>query len=209
VTTATTDPEVCSACRSKKLIQDEDVLDTWFSSWLWPLSPLGWPNQDAHDLNQFYPTQTLVTAPEIIFLWVARMVMAGKKFLGKAPFRDVYFNATVCDKQGRKFSKTLGNGIDPLEMIEAHGADAVRFAAISLAPLGGRVKMSRDDFQTGSRFVNKLWNASRLILGHLESDQILPSLKTLPLRLHERWLVNELTQTAQQGKPKPGGLSRQ
>ena len=146
------DPTACGTCNSKNIRQDEDVLDTWFSSWLWPMSPFGWPEQDeksVEDLAYYNPTNVLVTAPEIIFLWVARMVMANLGFQGRLPFKHVYFNATICDKQGRKFSKTLGNGIDPLEVIEKHGADAVRYTAVSLAPLGGRVRMEYGDFDNG------------------------------------------------------------
>lgn len=195
-TTGIDDPQSCAACGHNKLEQDEDVLDTWFSSWLWPLSPLGWPQEGKQDLDYYYPTSTLVTAPEIIFLWVARMVMVGLKFKGDVPFTDVYFNATVCDKKGRKFSKTLGNGIDPLEVIDTHGADAVRYTAISLAPLGGRVRMGKDDFDNGSRFINKLWNASRMIFQHLEPNQVLPSLKSLDLDKSEKWLIDRLHHTA-------------
>ncbi|MES2746669.1 MAG: class I tRNA ligase family protein, partial [Bdellovibrionota bacterium] len=147
-------------------------------------------------LEYFNPTDVLVTAPEIIFLWVARMVMANLKFKKRLPFRHVYFNATVCDKQGRKFSKTLGNGIDPLDVIEKHGADAVRFTAISLAPLGGRVRMEVEDFENGARFVNKIWNAARMIFQHLEPMQKLPRLETLTLTLPEKWLISRLRETA-------------
>lgn len=197
-TTGIEDPEDCQACGSKKLTQDEDVLDTWFSSWLWPMSPFGWPEKGQEEIDYYYPTNTMITGPDIIFLWVARMVMVGKKFIGDVPFKDVYFNATVCDKKGRKFSKTLGNGIDPLEVIEKHGADAVRYTAISLAPLGGRVRMSIDDFENGSRFINKLWNATRMILGHLEQDQPLPALADIQLNLSQKWLIERLRQVADQ-----------
>ncbi|RZA24059.1 MAG: valine--tRNA ligase, partial [Proteobacteria bacterium] len=199
VTTGMTDPTACSKCGSPEITQDEDVLDTWFSSWLWPLSPFDWPSKDPKDqetLEYFNPTDVLVTAPEIIFLWVARMVMANLKFKKRLPFRHVYFNATVCDKQGRKFSKTLGNGIDPLDVIEKHGADAVRFTAISLAPLGGRVRMEVEDFENGARFVNKIWNAARMIFQHLEPMQKLPKLETLTLTLPEKWLISRLRETA-------------
>lgn len=199
LTTGLEDPTACEHCQSTKIKQDEDVLDTWFSSWLWPLSPFGWPDKEENlkDLNYFNPTDVLVTAPEIIFLWVARMVMVNLKFRKAIPFKHVYFNATVCDKQGRKFSKTLGNGIDPLEVIEKYGADAVRFTAISLAPLGGRVRMDRDDFENGARFVNKIWNAARLVFQHLDSDQKLPKLAELNLTLAEKWLVHRLRDAAE------------
>ncbi len=199
ITTGLTDPSVCEHCQSNKIVQDEDVLDTWFSSWLWPLSPFGWPAQknEVQDLTYFNPTDVLVTAPEIIFLWVARMVMANLKFKGDLPFKHVYFNATVCDKQGRKFSKTLGNGIDPLEVVNKYGADAVRFTAISLAPLGGRVRMDVGDFENGARFVNKIWNAARFMFQHLQPDQKLPELNKLSLTLAEKWLIHRLRESAE------------
>lgn len=195
ISTGMEDPTSCSHCGSAGIRQDEDVLDTWFSSWLWPISPFGWPDESP-DLDYFYPTDTMITGAEIIFLWVARMVMVGRKFLGHVPFRDIYFNAIVCDKNGRKFSKTLGNGIDPLEVIDKHGADAVRFTAISLAPLGGRVRMDIKDFDNGSRFINKIWNASRLLLSHHQEGDQLESLQNLQLSHSEKWLVHRLGETA-------------
>ena len=194
--TGMTDPTECSHCGSTDLQQDEDVLDTWFSSWLWPVSPFGWPEESA-DLDYFYPTNVLVTAPEIIFLWVARMVMVGMKTRGEVPFFDVFLTPTVCDKQGRKFSKTLGNGIDPLTVIEKYGTDAVRFTAVQLAPIGGRTRMSLEDFEAGGRFVNKLWNASRFLLGYLETDQELVELDLDHIGLSGKWLLTELAQTAE------------
>ena len=191
------DPSSCESCGGKELKQDEDVLDTWFSSWLWPISPFGWPEGGKEDLSYFYPTSTMITGPDIIFLWVARMVMVGQKFMGKVPFKDIYFNATVCDKKGRKFSKTLNNGIDPIEVIDKHGADAVRYTAISLAPLGGRVRMDKSDFDVGSKFINKLWNASRMILTHLDPDVKLPSLGSFTLDLSQKWLVQKLREVSQ------------
>lgn len=189
-----TDPTACRHCNSKDIKQDEDVLDTWFSSWLWPLSPFGWPessDQEKRDMAYYYPSNVLVTAPEIIFLWVARMVMAGLRFKGSTPFKDVYFNATVCDKKGRKFSKTLGNGIDPLEVIDKHGADAVRFTAVSLAPLGGRVRMDHSDFDNGARFINKIWNASRFIFRYIDANTKIERLESLSLHVSEKWLLHE------------------
>lgn len=199
VTTGTTDPTQCSSCSSANIRQDEDVLDTWFSSWLWPMSPFGWPEEDEKDqeiLDTFNPSDVLVTAPEIIFLWVARMVMANLKFKKRLPFKHVYFNATICDHKGRKFSKTLGNGIDPIDVIEAHGADAVRYTALSLAPLGGRVKMATSDFEQGAKFVNKVWNASRFLLQQVDSTKPIANLDSLELTLPEAWLLNELRETA-------------
>jgi valyl-tRNA synthetase len=199
LSTGVTDPTACEHCGSAKIHQDEDVLDTWFSSWLWPLSPFGWPEkeEERRDLNYFNPTDVLVTAPEIIFLWVARMVMVNLKFKQRLPFKHVYFNATVCDKQGRKFSKTLGNGIDPLEVVDRYGADAVRFTAISLAPLGGRVRMDIEDFENGARFVNKIWNAARLVFQHLDAQQKLPSVQSLELTLAEKWLIHRFREAAE------------
>ncbi len=191
-TTGMTDPTTCGKCGSAEIHQDEDVLDTWFSSWLWPVSPFGWPDKQAADLKHFYPTDVLVTAPEIIFLWVARMVMVGLKTMGEVPFTDVFLTATVCDKQGRKFSKTLGNGIDPMEVIEKHGTDAVRFTAVQLAPLGGRIKMAPEDFETGGRFVNKLWNAARFLLGYVKEGFVPQKLDPATLDLGSKWLLNEL-----------------
>jgi valyl-tRNA synthetase len=198
-TTGMDDPTNCQKCRSSNIHQDEDVLDTWFSSWLWPLSPFGWPDPKLErqlGLEYFYPSNVLVTATEIIFLWVARMIMVGLRFKGKVPFEDVYFNATVCDKQGRKFSKTLGNGIDPLEVIERHGADAVRYTAVSLAPLGGRIKMSTDDFDNGARFVNKIWNAARFILRYVDASVPIKPLSQVQLSLPQKWILHQLTITA-------------
>lgn len=199
VSTGVTDPTACESCGSARIVQDEDVLDTWFSSWLWPLSPFGWPDEkeESKDLEYFNPTDLLVTAPEIIFLWVARMVMVNLKFRNNLPFKHIYFNATVCDKQGRKFSKTLGNGIDPLDVIAKHGADAVRFTAISLAPLGGRVRMEAADFEQGARFVNKIWNAARFMFKHLEHEQKLPPIRSLTLTLAEKWLIQRLREASE------------
>jgi valyl-tRNA synthetase len=193
--TGMTDPTKCQHCGSGKIFQDPDVLDTWFSSWLWPLSPFGWPENSA-DLNYFYPTDVLVTGPDIIFLWVARMVMVGHWTRGEIPFKDVYFNSIICDKQGRKFSKTLGNGIDPLVVIDQRGADAMRYTCVTLAPLGGRVKMSEEDFELGSRFVNKIWNAARFLYSKISAGDKLPKLDPATMSLPQKWLVHELAQTA-------------
>lgn len=194
-TSTMTDPTNCGHCGSDKITQDEDVLDTWFSSWLWPLSPFGWPENTA-DLKTFFPSNVLITAPEIIFLWVARMIMAGYKFTGRLAFKDIYFNATVCDKQGRKFSKTLGNGIDPLDMIELHGADAVRFTTVSLAPLGGRVKMAVEDFDAGARFINKIWNATRFVMRYVDPNRPIVKLDEAKMNLPSKWLLNELREVS-------------
>ena len=194
VSTGMEDPHQCSHCGSRDLKQDEDVLDTWFSSWLFAQSPFGWP-KTTPDLDYFYPTNVLVTGPDIIFLWVARMVIVGMETIGKPPFRDVYFNSIICDKDGKKFSKTLGNGIDPLEIMDLYGADAVRFTCVSLASIGGRVRMSKDDFEIGRNFINKIWNAARFLLNKTDGITIKP-LQELSLDLPSRWLVSEFAQTA-------------
>jgi valyl-tRNA synthetase len=189
------DPTKCGKCGSSEIHQDEDVLDTWFSSWLWPISPFGWPEK-TKDLNYFYPTDTLVTANEILFLWVARMVMVGLKIQGKVPFKDVYMAATICDKQGRKFSKTLGNGIDPLDVIAKHGTDALRFTGVALSPLGGRVRMEIGDFEHGARFVNKLWNSARFLMRYTSKDDKIATINPDQLDLASKWLLEEFAQTA-------------
>lgn len=195
VTTGLEDPSKCEHCASKDIIQDEDVLDTWFSSWLWPISPFGWP-KESQELKYFYPTDTLVSANEILFLWVARMVMVGMKTRGDVPFKDVYIAATICDKQGRKFSKTLGNGIDPLDIIAKHGTDALRFTGVWLSPLGGRVKMDAADFDHGARFVNKLWNSARYLLKIGDTSLSLQKISTAHLGISEKWLLSEFQETS-------------
>jgi valyl-tRNA synthetase len=157
------DPERCSSCDSGAVRRDEDVLDTWFSSWLWPFSTLGWPENNP-DLRFFYPTDTLVTAPDIIFFWVARMIMAGLDFQGAVPFRDVYFTSLIRDAEGRKMSKSLGNSPDPLDVIDEYGADALRFTVLYLAPLGQDVYYSNEKCEIGRNFANKIWNAGRFLL---------------------------------------------
>ncbi len=199
-TVAKDDPSACAHCHSTAITQDEDVLDTWFSSWLWPFSTLGWPDtaQNNNALRKFYPSQVLITGADIIFLWVARMVIAGIEAIGKPPFKDVYFNAIICDPQGRKFSKTLGNGIDPLAVIEAHGADAVRYTCVSLATRGGRARMGLQDFAHGARFINKIWNAARFLSAQPALRSKLPALVRDELSTPELWLLSEFRQTAAQ-----------
>jgi valyl-tRNA synthetase len=160
-------PAACPKCNGTAITQDEDVLDTWFSSWLWPFSTLGWPAASA-DLKFYYPTRDLVTAPEIIFFWVARMIMAGLKFMGDVPFARVHIHGTVRDGQGRKMSKSLGNSLDPLKVIEATSADALRFSMMMITALGQDVKIDMKDFEIGRNFGTKLWNAARFMQMHLE-----------------------------------------
>ena len=141
-------------------VQDPDVLDTWFSSWLWPFATMGWPEQTP-TLKNFYPTTDLVTGPDIIFFWVARMIMAGYEFMGDLPFRNVYFTGIIRDKQGRKMSKSLGNSPDPLDLIAKFGADALRFGTMRSAPLGQDILFDEQNVELGRNFCNKLWNACR------------------------------------------------
>lgn len=193
----------CSKCNSRDgMVQDLDVLDTWFSSWLWPFATFYWPfqNQDSEDkkrceeLNYFYPTSVLVTAPEIIFFWVARMIMAGLEFMKKIPFSDVYIHGTVRDVEGRKMSKSLGNIIDPLEVIEHIGSDALRFSLISITASGQDVFLSEEKFRKGRNFANKIWNASRLILMNLDVEKTRQDLcvcfKAPDLSWENRWILS-------------------
>ena len=184
------DPECCPKCGSKNLKQDADVLDTWFSSWLWPFSTLGWP-QETEDLATFYPTTALVTAYDIIFFWVSRMIMAGLEFTGKAPFHDIYIHGLVRDKQGRKMSKSLGNGIDPLEIIDMYGADALKFTLSYMCAQGQDVLVDKDSFKMGSKFCNKVWNASRYILGNLECRTLIP-VTDADLTELDKWIYTRL-----------------
>ena len=184
------DPACCPKCGSTNLKQDPDVLDTWFSSWLWPFSTLGWP-QETEDLAAFYPTTALVTAYDIIFFWVSRMIMAGLEFTGKAPFHDIYIHGLVRDKQGRKMSKSLGNGIDPLEIIDQYGADALKFTLSYMCAQGQDVLVDKDSFKMGSKFCNKVWNASRYILGNLEGRNLVP-VTDADLSELDKWIYTRL-----------------
>ena len=162
-------PASCPRCDGTNLAQDEDVLDTWFSSWLWPFSTLGWPDR-TEDLRRFYPTSTLVTGPDIIFFWVARMIMAGIEFTGEVPFGRVFFTGIIRDMQGRKMSKSLGNSPDPLDVISRYGADALRFTIARLSPVGQDVHYADESCELGRNFANKIWNASRFLLLNLDGD---------------------------------------
>ncbi|MBI4721949.1 MAG: valine--tRNA ligase [Candidatus Stahlbacteria bacterium] len=183
-------PVQCPKCGNKNLVQDTDVLDTWFSSWLWPISTLGWPNNRA-DLNRFYPTSLLSTAPEIIFFWVARMIMAGYEFMGKPPFNTVYLHGTVRDAKGIKMSRTLGNGIDPREVITKYGTDAVRFSLITTAGEGGDPHIEENTFEIGRSFTNKLWNAYRLI-SLLPDHNPQPPTPNPQIELADKWILSQL-----------------
>ncbi|MCX5760932.1 MAG: valine--tRNA ligase [Gemmatimonadetes bacterium] len=195
----------CPACGAA-WTQDEDVLDTWFSSWLWPISTLGWPGAngggdrgtDSADLKAFYPTDVLVTAPEILFFWVARMIMAGYEFTGKAPFHTVYLHGTVRDMQHRKMSKSLGNGIDPLEVVDKFGADALRWTMIAGMGMGVDVLLDPEDleksFAPGRNFATKLWNIGRFLLMQVGDEPVTPlaALDRTTFRSADHWIVNRL-----------------
>jgi valyl-tRNA synthetase len=196
------DITVCPHCGSDRVEQDPDVLDTWFSSWLWPFSALGWeknadypagPDGGREDLDRFYPTTALVTAYDIIFFWVARMIMAGLEFTGRAPFRDIYIHGLIRDKQGRKMSKSLGNGIDPQELVDEFGADALKFTLAFLCAQGQDILMDRESFKLGSKFANKIWNASRYILMNLEGRNRVENPALLPV---DRWIYSRLNGAA-------------
>jgi len=191
-------PNKCPKCGSTEIEQDPDVLDTWFSSWLWPFSTFGWP-KDAPELKYFYPTNALITAQEIIFFWVARMIMAGFEFMGDAPFKDVYIHGTVRDITGTKMSKSLGNIIDPLDMIAKYGTDALRFSIISITAQGQDVFLAEGKFELGRNFANKLWNASRFILMNIKEDEVDADLCAFfdksKLTLPERWILSRFYST--------------
>ncbi|MBY0492298.1 MAG: valine--tRNA ligase [Gemmatimonadaceae bacterium] len=191
-----TDVSTCPGCGGS-VRQDDDVLDTWFSSWLWPFSTLGWPD-DTPDLRAFYPGDVLVTAPEILFFWVARMVMSGCWFMGKAPFHTVYLHGTVRDMQHRKMSKSLGNGIDPLDVVKLYGADALRWTMVAGLGLGVDVMLDPTDleksFAPGRNFCTKLWNIGRFLLSRVGSDPVTPVAQLDPsaLAAADRWILERL-----------------
>jgi len=176
--------------------QDEDVLDTWFSSWLWPFATLGWPEK-TDDLKRFYPTQDLATGPDIIFFWVARMIMAGYYFTGEKPFSNVYFNGIIRDSKGRKMSKSLGNSPDPIELIDKYGADALRVGLLIIAPQGLDILFSEDKIEQGRNFMNKLWNSARFIIMN-KGDNSLNELE-LPdysdMDITDKWILSSLNRT--------------
>ena len=193
----TTDPDVCPACGSSDLQQETDVLDTWFSSALWPFSTMGWPEQTP-ELKMFYPTSILVTSFDILFFWVARMMMMGIHFMDEVPFRDVYLHALVRDKHGKKMSKSTGNVIDPLEVMERYGTDAMRFTLIAFAAQGREIKLDEDRIEGYRFFINKLWNAARFSLMHLsDCDDSVREVVNRPeeLPLVHRWILSRTAAT--------------
>ncbi len=200
------DPSVCEHCGSAHIKQDEDVLDTWFSSALWPFSTMGWPNTSEHSLatqKSFYPTNYLVTGHDIIFFWVARMIMMGLEFKKDVPFRTVYIHGLVRDSQGRKMSKSLGNSIDPIEMIEKYGADALRFTFLAHLYSGKDLKFSEQRVEGYRNFMNKVWNASRFVLTNLQDFKIpAEGLKALPIKanlsIFDQWIISKLSDVEKQ-----------
>ncbi len=190
-------PSKCPTCNGHRLTQDPDVLDTWFSSWLWPFSTLGWP-EETEDLKYFYETTDLITAPEIIFFWVARMIMAGLEFRGEVAFHNIYIHGTVRAQSGMKMSKSLGNAIDPIEVIDEMGADALRFSMIMLSAQD--VYLSREKFEVGRNFTNKIWNASRFVLMNLQDfkkGSVKADFDFKGLSLESRWILSRFEQVAQ------------
>ncbi len=191
-------PSQCSKCGHQELVQDSDVLDTWFSSGLWPFSTMGWPEQ-TDLLKTFYPTSVLITGFDILFFWVARMMMLGIHFMGEVPFKDVYVHALVRDEEGKKMSKSKGNVIDPLNVIEKYGTDAFRFTLAAFAAQGRDIKMSEQRVEGYGHFINKLWNAARFALMHLDEkpdayDKIDPARLSLP----DRWILARLNKVTRQ-----------
>jgi valyl-tRNA synthetase len=187
-------PSRCSKCGSDRLRQEEDVLDTWFSSGLWPFSTLGWPDETP-ELKTFYPTSLLVTGFDILFFWVARMMMMGIHFLGEVPFKEVYIHALVRDAEGKKMSKSKGNVIDPLEVMDEFGTDAFRFTLAAMAAQGRDVKLSEERIMGYRHFVNKLWNASRFVLMNLEG---VSEVEIEPGTLHDRWISAGLNRVSRE-----------
>ena len=178
--------------------QDSDVLDTWFSSGLWPFSTMGWPDTNAEDFKKFYPTSTLVTGFDIIFFWVARMITMGEEFTKKAPFSTVYIHGLIRDEQGQKMSKSKGNTIDPVGIIDKYGCDALRFTLTSLCTYGGQdIKISDEKFEYGRNFANKIWNASRFVLMNLEGVDD-KNIDFANLTLADKWILNKLNTTAKE-----------
>ena len=197
-------PQSCEKCGNSSLHQDEDTLDTWFSSALWPFSTLGWPNQENDDYKTFYPTNTLVTGYDIITFWVSRMIVSGLKCTGKKPFEDVIIHGMVRDSQGRKMSKTLGNGIDPIEIIDQYGADSLRYSVISGTTMGNDIKYMPEKLEQASNFANKIWNAAKFItMNMVDKEEIFKfneenynektnTYNKEALKLEDKWIINKL-----------------
>lgn len=198
VTVDREDPERCAHCGGKEIYQDPDVLDTWFSSALWPFATLGWP-EESEDLLYFYPTSFLSTARDILYLWVARMVFCSMTFVGKEPFRTVYIHSTVLTKEGKRMSKSLGTGVDPLELVEKYGADSTRLGLVWQAAKGQDMRFSEERIEAARNFCNKVWNATRFVLMNLgRFDPKGVDISSLPLRLPERWILSRYTKTVEE-----------
>ena len=194
--------EKCEKCGSTELHQDEDTLDTWFSSALWPFSTLGWPNKDAEDLKDFYPTNVLVTGYDIIFFWIARMIFSGLETMKEKPFSDILIHGIVRDSQGRKMSKTLGNGIDPLDVIDKYGTDSLRFSLVSGTTPGNDIRYMPEKLEQASNFANKIWNAAKFITMNLADDEKVKAFtykifdenqkyNDELLRIEDKWILNK------------------
>ena len=186
-------PEKCDKCGSENLIQDEDTLDTWFSSALWPFSTLGWPNTENEDYKRYYPGNVLVTGFDIITFWVSRMMTQGLEFTNEVPFKDVLIHGIIRDSQGRKMSKTLGNGVDPLDVIEQYGADSLRFSVLSGTTMGNDIRYMPEKLEQASNFCNKLWNASKFVLMNLEDSKDLDNIDVKDLKIEDKWIISKLT----------------
>ena len=192
-----TKPEKCEKCGETSLYQDSDTLDTWFSSALWPFSTLGWPDTDNEDFKTFYPTNVLVTGFDIITFWVSRMMTQGLEFTGKAPFKDTLIHGIIRDSQGRKMSKTLGNGIDPIEVIEQYGADSLRFSVLSGTTMGNDIRYMPEKLEQASNFANKIWNAAKFIIMNRPEEEKIKDFaknnsKLEKLNVSDKWIINKL-----------------
>ena len=185
------DLDKCDKCSSTEIYQDEDVLDTWFSSALWPFSILGWPNE-TEDLKYFYPNETLVTGYDIIFFWVARMIFSGLHNMGEVPFRKVFIHGIIRDSQGRKMSKSLDNGVDPMDIIEKYGADALRFMLINGISPGNDIRYIEEKVESASNFANKIWNASKFVMMNLDEELIEKYKDCNEYSLADKWILNKL-----------------
>ena len=183
----------CEKCNSTNVYQDEDSLDTWFSSALWPFSTLGWPDKESEDYKRFYPTNVLVTGYDIITFWVSRMMTQGIYLTGKNPFTDIVIHGIVRDSQGRKMSKSLGNGIDPIEIIDKYGTDALRFSLILGISAGNDIRYMPEKLDQAANFANKLWNASKFVLMNLEDAEDLSTIEIDSLQLEDKWIISKIT----------------
>jgi len=196
ITVSAKDAEACRHCGSNRIRQDEDVLDTWFSSALWPFSTMGWPDEQSEDLKRYYPTDVLVTGYDIIYFWVARMIFTALEFTGRIPFRDVLIHGLVRDAEGRKMSKSLGNGVDPIEVIEQYGADALRFMLSTGITPGQDLRFRMERVEQARNFANKIWNAARFVLMNLDEGGDVDPEPAGPLNTADRWILHRLSETA-------------